>query len=35
LASPDQITLREEDMVMGYFGGGTLYAKPSREEPLL
>lgn len=35
LANPDQVTLREEDKVMGYFGGGYLYAQPSRLEPLL
>jgi len=32
---PDQVTLLEEDKIVGYFGGGTLYAKPSRLEPLL
>jgi photosynthetic reaction center H subunit len=35
LASPDQITLLEEDKVMGYYGGGILYADPEREEPLI
>ena len=35
LASPDQITLREEDQIMAYFAGGTLYATPNRAEPLL
>jgi photosynthetic reaction center H subunit len=35
LASPDQITLREEDRVSAYFGGGHLYASPSRVGPLL
>ncbi len=35
LKHPDQVTLREEDMVMGYYGGGTLYAKPGRLGPLL
>ena len=35
LASPDQITLLEEDRITAYFGGGTLYATPSRSEPLL
>jgi photosynthetic reaction center H subunit len=35
LASPDQITLREEDRVSAYFGGGHLYATPSRVGPLL
>ena len=31
----DIVTLLEEDKIMGYFGGGTLYAEPSRAEPLL
>ena len=31
----DVITLLEEDKVMAYYGGGTLYASPSRAEPLL
>ena len=35
LKSPDQVTLLEEDMITAYFGGGTLYATPSRREPLL
>jgi photosynthetic reaction center H subunit len=35
LRSPDQVTLLEEDRIMGYFGGGTLYALPGRTEPLL
>lgn len=35
LANPDQVTLREEDRIMGYYGGGHLYAQPSRMEPLL
>jgi photosynthetic reaction center H subunit len=34
-ASPDQVTLREEDRISAYFGGGTLYATASRSEPLL
>jgi hypothetical protein len=25
----------EEEKVAGYFGGGTLYAEPSRAEPLV
>lgn len=33
--SPDQVTLLEEDVIMGYYGGGTLYAMPDRKEPLL
>jgi photosynthetic reaction center H subunit len=35
LANPDQVTLLEEDKICAYFGGGTLYAHPSRSEPLL
>jgi photosynthetic reaction center H subunit len=31
----DQVTLLEEDRIMGYYGGGTLYAEPSRREPLI
>jgi photosynthetic reaction center H subunit len=33
--SPEQITLREEDMIAGYYGAGTLYATPDRLGPLL
>jgi photosynthetic reaction center H subunit len=32
---PDAVTLLEEDKIMGYYGGGTLYATPARQEPLL
>ncbi len=32
---PDSVTLLEEDKIMGYYGGGTLYATPDRQEPLL
>ena len=32
---PDKVTLLEEDKIMGYYGGGTLYAIPGRQEPLL
>ena len=35
LASPDQITRREEDRVMAYYAGGNLYATAARAEPLL
>jgi photosynthetic reaction center H subunit len=35
LKSADSITLYEEERVMAYFGGGYLYATPSRQEPLL
>ncbi|MEM9782726.1 MAG: photosynthetic reaction center subunit H [Pseudomonadota bacterium] len=31
----DEITLLEEDKVQAYFTGGTLYAHPSRTEPLI
>ena len=33
--SPVQVTKREEDRIVGYYGGGTLYATPSRQEPML
>ncbi len=33
LASPDQITPREEDQICAYFGGGLLYADEKRAEP--
>ncbi|MBU2407155.1 MAG: PRC-barrel domain-containing protein, partial [Gammaproteobacteria bacterium] len=32
---PGQITLLEEERVVAYYGGGTLYATPGRQEPLL
>jgi len=32
---PHQITKLEEDKIMAYFAGGTLYAEPRRLEPLL
>ena len=32
---PGQITRLEEDRVTAYYGAGTLYAEPSRAEPLL
>jgi photosynthetic reaction center H subunit len=35
LKHADTITLREEDMVSGYFAGGALYATPARSEPFL
>lgn len=35
LASPDQVTLLEEDRIQAYFGGGHIYAEPSRSEPIL
>ena len=30
-----QITLLEEEKIMAYYGGGTMYADPKREEPKL
>jgi photosynthetic reaction center H subunit len=33
--SPDQVTKLEEDRIVGYYGAGTLYATPSRQEPML
>jgi photosynthetic reaction center H subunit len=35
LRNPDRVTLLEEDKIMGYYGGGTLYATPNRQEPIL
>ncbi len=32
---PDQVTSLEEEKVMAYYGSGTLYAAPHRQEPLL
>jgi photosynthetic reaction center H subunit len=34
IASPTQITLLEEEKICAYYGGGFLYADPSRQEPL-
>jgi photosynthetic reaction center H subunit len=31
----DQVTFLEEDKIMGYYGGGTLYALPDRMGPIL
>ncbi len=33
IAAPDQVTLLEEDKIMGYYAGGTLYASPGRIGP--
>ncbi len=33
--SPDQVTMLEEEKIMGYFGAGLLYAEPNRQEPLV
>jgi len=35
LRDPNQVTLLEEDRILGYYGGGTMYATPQRGEPLL
>ena len=35
LANPDQVTLQEEDRITAFYGGGTLYAMPNRQEPRL
>lgn len=35
IEAADRITLYEEDRVLGYFGGGYLYATPDRQEPFL
>jgi photosynthetic reaction center H subunit len=35
LRNPDQVTMLEEEKIMAYYGGGTLYADPKRSEPLL
>ena len=35
LASPDQVTLLEEDRIAAYYASGHLYAKPSRLGPLV
>ena len=35
LGSADSITLLEEDKIMGYYGGGLLYADERRAEPYL
>ncbi len=33
--STEQVTLLEEEKIMAYYGAGTLYATPDRQEPLL
>jgi photosynthetic reaction center H subunit len=35
LASPDQVTLDEEERIVAYYGGGYLYATAQRSEPFL
>jgi photosynthetic reaction center H subunit len=34
IRNSDVVTLLEEDKIMGYYGGGTLYADQRRQEPL-
>ena len=34
IANPDQVTKLEEDKIVGYYGGGYLYATAARQEPL-
>ncbi len=33
IANDEQVTLLEEEKIMAYYGGGTLYADPARLEP--
>jgi photosynthetic reaction center H subunit len=33
--SAEQITLLEEEKIMAYYGAGTLYATPDRQEPAI
>lgn len=35
LKDPDQVTKLEEDRITAYYAGGTLFATPSRLEPIL
>ena len=35
LKSPDTVTMQEEEKIVAFYGGGTLYATPARTEPLL
>ena len=35
LKSPDVVTFLEEEKIVGYYGGGLMYARPNRVEPLL
>ncbi|WP_299031985.1 photosynthetic reaction center subunit H [uncultured Sulfitobacter sp.] len=35
IKSKGEITLLEEEKIMAYYGGGTMYADPKREEPKL
>jgi photosynthetic reaction center H subunit len=33
--NPETVTFLEEDRITAYYGAGTLYAAPSRAEPLI
>lgn len=33
--NPSEVTFLEEDKIMGYYGGGTLYATPQRQESFI
>ena len=35
LAHPEQVTFLEEEKITAYYGAGTLYATPRRQEPML
>jgi photosynthetic reaction center H subunit len=35
IRADDRVTFLEEEKVMAYYGAGTLYAEPSRSEPLI
>ena len=35
LANHDQVTLQEEDKIVAFYGGGTMYAIPCRQGPVL
>lgn len=35
LKHPDQVTFLEEERISAYYGAGTLYAEPSRGDPLI
>ena len=32
---PDKVTMLEEEKICAYYGAGTLYATPRRQEPML
>ena len=35
LKSPEVVTFLEEEKIVGYYGGGVMYARPGRMEPIL